>query len=78
MCNHHNGYVARNFYIEKVNGNSMKDVDERTRNMWYSLESKADLKRFDETWKCLYTQEAMDEFMENLYSLTAALSQIVR
>ena len=78
MCNHHNGYVARNFYIEKVNGKSMKDVDERTRNMWYSLESKADLKRFDETWKCLYTQEAMDEFMENLYSLTATLSQIVR
>ena len=56
----------------------MKDVDERTRNMWYSLESKADLKRFDETWKCFYTQEAMDEFMENLYSLTATLSQIVR
>lgn len=77
MCNHHNGYVSRNFYIEKVNGKSMKDVDEHTRNMWYSLEYKADLKRFDETWKWLYTQEAMDEFMENLYSLTATLSQIV-
>ena len=77
MCNHHNGYVARNFYIEKVNSKSMLEVDECTRNVWYILESKADLKRFDETWKCLYTQEAMDEFMENLYSLTATLSQIV-
>ena len=77
MCNHHNGYVARNFYIEKVNGKSMSDVDSSTRNMWYSLESKADLKRFDETWECLYKQEAMDEFMENLYDLTATLSLIV-
>ena len=77
MCNHHNGYVARNFYIEKVNGKSMSDVDSSTRNMWYVLEDKADLKRFDETWECLYTQSAVDEFMENLYSLTATLSQIV-
>lgn len=77
MCNHHNGYVARNFYIEKVNGKSMSDVDSSTRNMWYALEDKADLKRFDETWECIYIQSAVDEFMENLYSLTATLSQIV-
>ena len=77
MCNHHNGYVARNFYIEKVNGKSMEDVDSSTRNLWYCLESKADLKRFDETWEFLYNQEAMDEFMENLYDITAILSLIV-
>lgn len=33
MCYHRNGYVARNFYIEKVNGKSMSEVDEHTRNM---------------------------------------------
>ena len=77
ICNHHNGYVARNFYIEKVNGKSMEDVDSSTRNMWYSLEYKADLKRFDNTWEWLYTQEAVDELMENLYAITATLSQIV-
>ena len=77
ICNHHNGYVARNFYIEKVNGKSMSDVDSSTRNMWYALEDKADLKRFDETWEWLYTQEAMDEFMENLYAITASLSLLV-
>ena len=78
MCHHRSGYVSRNFYIEKVNGRSMEDVDSSTRNMWYRLEYKADLKRFVETWEFLYNQEAMDEFMENLYSLTATLSQIVR
>ena len=78
MCYHRNGYVARNFYIEKVNGKSMIDVDSSTRNMWYSLEHKADLKRFDETWEFLYNQEAMDEFMENLYAITASLSLLVR
>ena len=55
----------------------MIDVDSSTRNLWYSLESKADLKRFDETWECLYNQEAMDEFMENLYAITATLSVLV-
>ena len=77
MCNHHNGYVARNFYIEKVNGKSMLEVDECTRDMWYELESKADLRRFDDICEVLYTQRAVDELMENLYSLTATLSQIV-
>ena len=55
----------------------MEDVDSSTRNMWYSLEYKADLKRFDDTWEWLYTQEAVDELMENLYAITATLSQIV-
>lgn len=77
MCYHRNGYVARNFYIEKVNGKSILDVDEYTRGMWYTIMDKTDLKRFDETWECLYKQEAMDEFMENLYDLTATLSLIV-
>lgn len=78
MCHHRSGYVSRNFYIEKVNGKSLEDVDSPTRNMWYRLEYKADLKRFNETWEWLYTQEAMDELMENLYAITATLSQIVR
>ena len=77
MCHHRSGYVSRNF-IEKVNGKSTEDVDSSTRNMWYSLESKADLKRFDETWEFLYNQEAMDEFMENLYAITVSLSLLVR
>ena len=78
MCHHRSGYVSRNFFIEKVNGKSMEDVDSSTRNMWYSLEHKADLRRFVETWEWLYTQEAMDEFMENLYAITASLSLLVR
>ena len=78
VCRYRGGdRVSCNFYIERVNGKSMSEVDECTRDMWYSLESKADLKRFDDTCEVLYTQRAVDELMENLYSLTATLSQIV-
>ena len=78
VCRYRGGdRVSCNFYIGKVNGKSMLEVDEHTRNMWYELESKADLKRFDDTCEVLYTQRAVDEFMENLYELTIALSQAV-
>ena len=56
----------------------MLEVDECTKVMWYELESKADLKRFDDTCEVLYTQRAVDEFMESLYELTIALSQAVK
>ena len=78
VCRYRGGdRVSCNFYIGKVNGKSMLEVDEYTRNMWYELENKADLKRFDDICEVLYTQRAVDEFMENLYELTIALSQAV-
>ena len=78
VCHYRGGdRVSVNFYIEKVNGKSMSEVDDCSRNMWYSLMDKADLKRFDDTWEWLYTQRAVDKFMENLYNITATLSQII-
>lgn len=77
VCYHRNGYISRNFYIEKVNNKSLSEVDNYARGMWYKLMDKADLKRFDSTWEWLYTQRAVDEFMENLYNITVTLSQIV-
>ena len=78
MCRYRGGdRVSVNFYIEKVNGKSMSEVDDCSRNMWYSLMDKADLKRFDDACEVLYTQRAVDEFMENLYSLTSILSQMI-
>ena len=77
ICYHHNGHISRNFYIEKVNGKGMSEVDDCSRSMWYSFVNKADLKRFDDAWEWVYTQRAVDEFMENLYDITAALSRVV-
>ena len=77
VCYHHNGHISRNFYIEKVNNKSLSEVDNYARCMWYKLMDKADLKRFDDTWEWLYTQRAVDKFMENLYNITATLSQII-
>ena len=78
VCRYRGGdRVSVNFYIEKVNGKSMLEVDECIKVMWYELESKADLKRFDDICEVLYTQRAVDELMENLYRLTTILSWIV-
>ncbi len=78
VCRYRGGdRVSVNFYIEKVNGKDMSEVDDCSRNMWYELESKADLKKFDDTCEVLYTQRAVDELMENLYSLTSILSQLI-
>ena len=77
ICYHHNGRISRNFYIEKVNGKSMSEVDDCSRSMWYNLMNKADLKRFDDAWEWVYTQRSVDEFMEKLYDITAALSRVV-
>ena len=78
VCRYRGGdRVSCNFYIEKVNGKSMSEVDVGTRNMWYELENKADLKRFDDTCEVLYTQRAVDELMEKLYDITAILSQLI-
>ena len=78
VCRYRGGdRVSCNFYIEKVNGKDMSEVDESTRDMWYELMNKSDIRRFDEICEVLYTQRAVDEFMENLYDLTATLSQIV-
>ena len=78
VCRYRGGdRVSCNFYIEKVNGKDMSEVDESTRDMWYELMNKSDLRRFDDICEVLYTQRAVDEFMENLYDLTATLSQIV-
>lgn len=78
VCRYRGGdRVSCNFYIGKVNGKSMLEVNEYTRNMWYELESKADLKRFDDICEVFYTQRAVDEFMEKLYNVTAILSQLI-
>ena len=78
VCRYRGGdRVSCNFYIEKVNGKDMSEVDESTRDMWYERMNKSDLRRCDDICEVLYTQRAVDEFMENLYDLTATLSQIV-
>ncbi len=78
VCRYRGGdRVSVNFYIEKVNGKSMSEVDDCSRNMWYSLMDKADLKRFDDTCEVLYTQGSVDEFMEKLYDVTTILSQVI-
>ena len=79
VCRYRGGdRVSANFYIEKVNGKDMSEVDECTRDAWYDLETASNLKKFDDIYEFLYTQKAVDEFMENLYALTATLSQIVK
>ena len=79
VCRYRGGdRVSCNFYIEKVNGKDMLEVDECTRDMWYELETASNLKKFDDIYEFLYTQKAVDEFMESLYALTATLSQIVK
>lgn len=79
VCHYRGGdRVSVNFYIEKVNGKDMSEVDDLTNHAWWELIGMADLKRFDDAYEFLYTQKAVDEFMENLYSVTAALSQIVK
>lgn len=71
------GHISRNFYIEKVNGKGVSEVDDPTRHVWETLAGMANLKKFDDTCEVLYTQKSVDEFMENLYDITAALSQVV-
>lgn len=79
ICRYRGGdRISGNFYIEKVNGKSMSEVDDCTRDVWYELETTANLRKFDDICEVLYTQKAVDEFMENLYVLTATLSQIVK
>lgn len=79
VCRYRGGdRVSCNFYIGKVNGKSMLEVDDCSRNMWDRLMDRADLRRFDDTCEVLYTQRAVDEFMENLYEVTIALSQAVK
>ena len=79
VCRYRGGdCVSANFYIEKVNGKDMSEVDDHTRDAWYDLETASNLKKFDDIYEFLYTQKAVDEFMENLYALTATLSQIVK
>lgn len=79
VCRYRGGdRVSVNFYIEKVNGKDMLEVDDHTRDAWYKLETASNLRKFDDIYEFLYTQKAVDEFMENLYALTATLSQIVK
>lgn len=79
VCRYRGGdRVSANFYIEKVNGKDMSEVDDPTKHVWWTLMGMADLKRFDDAYEFLYTQKAVDEFMENLYEIAAALSQAVR
>lgn len=79
VCRYRGGdRISGNFYIEKVNGKDMSEVDDCTRDAWYKLETTANLRKFDDIYEFLYTQKAVDEFMENLYALTATLSQIVK
>ena len=56
----------------------MSEVDDPTKHVWWTLMGMADLKRFDDAYEFLYTQKAVDEFMESLYEIAAALSQAVR
>lgn len=79
ICRYRGGdRISANFYIERVNSKSMLEVDDYTRDAWYELETASNLKKFDDIYEFLYTQKAVDEFMESLYALTATLSQIVK
>ena len=79
VCRYRGGdRVSCNFYIEKVNGKSMLEVDECTKVIWYELESKADLKRFDDICEVFYTQRAVDDLMDDLDAITRFLSIAIK